>query len=121
MAKHTLTWIEGRSTPIVTPVGTKRSKGQGKRVVASRPATAQEESQIASGQWVRSRPPGQPNKRSSIRPHLARKQRDEGRGLWANIRRKKERLKNGGKGRKARPGEKDYPDPVALRAAQGDD
>lgn len=72
---HRLTWLEGRSTPVVTRAGAQRRKTAGGNVVASRMATAAEEKQIASGQWVRSRPPGQPNKKSSVRPQLARLQK----------------------------------------------
>lgn len=65
-----LTWREGRATP---DVGAR--KGAGGRVVARREATASEAKQIANGQWVRTRPPGQPGKRSSVRPQLAAKQK----------------------------------------------
>ncbi|MEL7299360.1 MAG: hypothetical protein AAFM92_03160 [Pseudomonadota bacterium] len=109
MAKHTLTWLAGRSTPVVTAVGAKRRKTAGGKVVASRRATAEEERQIAAGQWVRSRPPGQPGKKSSIRPHLG-----DG-NLVENIRAKRKRIKAGASERKARPGEADYPEESAIK------
>lgn len=75
MAKHRLTWLAGRSTPVVTPVGGQRRKTAGGKVVASRMATEAEEREISAGRWVRSRPPGQPGKKSSVRPQLAAKQK----------------------------------------------
>lgn len=117
MAEYRLTWLEGRSTPVVRRVGGKRPKTAGGKVIASRLANEQEKRDIQAGRWVRSRPPGQPNKKSSIRPQLAAKQKD-GDGLWANIKAKRERIKRGAKERKARPGEKGYPNSKALKAAQ---
>lgn len=37
------------------------------------------------------------------------------RGLYANINAKRKRIKEGSKERKARPGEKDYPDKNAFK------
>lgn len=75
MAKHRLSWRRGRATPQVTTVGATPKKTAGGEVYKSRPATAAEERQIAKGQWVRTRPPGESGKRSSVRPALARKQK----------------------------------------------
>lgn len=44
---------------------------------------------------------------------------EDGDGLWANIRRKKARIEKGASERKARPGEKGYPDPDALERSKG--
>ncbi|MEO0781931.1 MAG: hypothetical protein AAFZ46_09245 [Pseudomonadota bacterium] len=72
MSEYRLTWLQGRSTPVVTKVGAQRRKTAGGKVVASRLATEQEKTDIRAGRWVRSRPPGQPNKQSSIRPQLTK-------------------------------------------------
>ena len=66
-----LVWREGRATP---DVGGR--KGAGGKVTASREATAQEEKQIKKGRWVTTRPPGQANKKSSVRPQMAAKQKN---------------------------------------------
>jgi len=55
MAKHRLVWLQNRNTPKVLPAGSgpyKPKPSEGK-VVKSRPATAQEESTISKGKWVR--------------------------------------------------------------------
>ena len=76
MPKHRLSWREGRATPEVNAVGSKRAKkSAGGKVIASRMATEAEERQIVKGQWVRTRPPGQAGKKSSVRPQLAKKQK----------------------------------------------
>lgn len=75
--RATLVWRAGRSTAIVVQPGKRlrpKRKGEGK-VIARRPARANEQAQINKGKWVRTRPPGQPGKKSSIRPKLAAKQK----------------------------------------------
>lgn len=56
-SKHRLVWYEGRNTPKVLSVGKKKpskpTAGSDKKVVESRPATAEEEKKIAKGQWLR--------------------------------------------------------------------
>lgn len=69
--RSTLTWREGRATP---DVGGR--KGAGGKVTATRKATANEQKQINKGRWVTTRPPGQSNKKSSVRPALAKKQKN---------------------------------------------
>ncbi len=75
MARHRLVWRRGRATPQVVTVGQKAKKTAGGAIYKSRMATQAEEKQIAKGQWVRTRPPGEPGKKSKVRPQLARKQK----------------------------------------------
>ena len=76
MTRHRLSWREGRATPQVDKVGTRSRKTAGGKIVAQILATAREERQIAKGQWVTTRPPGNPNMRSRVRPQLAKKQKN---------------------------------------------
>lgn len=75
MAKHRLVWREGRATPQVVAVGSEAKKTAGGKIIKSRMATQAEEGRIAKDQWLRTRPPGEPGKKSSVRPALARKQK----------------------------------------------
>ena len=76
MAKHRLSWRQGRATAQVDKVGTRSRKTTGGKIIAQRPATQREERQIARGQWVTTRPPGQPNLKSQVRPQQAAKQKN---------------------------------------------
>ena len=81
MAGQKLVWFKGRSTPVVASSvqaardsGSAGSKGA---VVASRTPDEGERKQISRGDWVRSRPPGTPQRSdagpSTFRPALRTK------------------------------------------------
>lgn len=78
MAGQKLVWFKGRSTPVVaSSVAAARNSGAAGSsgpVVASRTPDENERRQIAKGQWVRSRPPGTPQRSdagpSTFRPQL---------------------------------------------------
>jgi hypothetical protein len=84
VAKHRLIWLENRNTPKVLPSGSKpyQPKPSEGKVVKSRPATEQEEKEIARGDWIRvdrhGRRPGHPNygTGSKVRPQFDKKKKD---------------------------------------------